>query len=126
MSLASSARIASAVLLALVVSLGCKPQIVAPEPLPVDQLAGALEKAFSSAPAQAKDMATEVAAAVRAQDYAKAQPQLQVLAGLPKLSKEQISVTTRGLVTLNEALQNAQAQGDQKAAQTLQNYRSTK
>jgi hypothetical protein len=97
-----------------------------PTPLPVAELPAALEKAFRVAPAEAKDMAGQVVALVRAQDYSKAHPQLMALGAAPKLTREQLDVTARGLVTLNELLQAAQAQGDQKAAETLQTYRINK
>jgi hypothetical protein len=97
-----------------------------PAPLPVAELPAAFEKAFRVAPAEAKDMAGQVVALVRAQDYSKAHPQLLALAAAPKLTPEQLDVTARGLVTLNELLQAAQAQGDQNAAQTLEMYRKTK
>jgi hypothetical protein len=105
---------------------GCKPKDTMPAPLPADQLPAAMQKAFASAPAPAKTAANEVVAAVEAKDYAKALTQLQQLAIMPKLSREQSSVTGRAVITVNELLQAAQAQGDQKAAQTLQNYRSLK
>jgi hypothetical protein len=97
-----------------------------PAPLPVAELPAALEKAFRAAPVEVKDMAGQIVALVRAQDYSKAHPQLLALAATPKLTREQLDVTARGLVTLNELLQAAQAQGDQKAAETLQTYRINK
>jgi len=110
----------------IICGLGCKPKATMPAPLPVAELPTALEKAFRVAPAETKDMAGQVVALVRAQDYSKAHPQLLTLAATPKLTHEQLDVTARGLVTLNEVLQNAQAQGDSNAAQTLEMYRRTK
>jgi hypothetical protein len=122
----SAMRITLALLLFLSCSVGCKPKSTMPVPLPVAELPAALEKAFVAAPAEAKDLSGQVVASVRAQDYAKAHPQLQALAAQPKLNREQLDVAARGLLTLNELLQAAQAQGDQKAAETLQNYRINK
>ena len=115
-----------ALLSLIICSLGCEPKASMPAPLPVAELPGALEKAFRVAPAEAKDLAGQVVALVRAQDYPKAHPQLMALAATPKLTREQVDVTARGLITLNELLQAAQAQGDQKAAETLQTYRINK
>ncbi len=89
-------------------------------PLPLDQLPAALEKAFSKAEPDTKDLAGSVAASVRSQDYAKAYVGLQSLVGKPNLSQEQADVTTRGTLTVHHALQSAQAQGDAAAAQMLQ------
>ena len=122
-------RIIPASLLLLLLAgftLGCEREAVAPTPIPVDQLPGALQSAFSGGSAEAKDLVSQVVAAIQAQDYSKAHPLLQTLSASPNLTKAQIEVTARGLLTVNELLQTAQAQGDQKAAQTLQNYRANK
>ena len=113
-------------LLLLSCGLGCKPKTSTPTPLPVEQLPAALEKAFSEAPAEAKELAGQVIAFIKAQDYSKAHPQMRALAATPNLTPEQLNVTARGLLTLNGLLQSAEAQGDQTAAQALQNYRVTK
>ncbi len=113
-------------LLVLGCGFGCKPKASMPTPLPVEQLPGALEAAFSSAAAETKDLASQVVASVRARDYSKAHPQLQILAATPHLTQEQLTVTARAMLTLNDLLQAAQNQGDQKAAQTLQNYNANK
>jgi hypothetical protein len=89
-------------------------------------LPAALEKAFSKAEPDTKDLAGSVAASVRSQDYAKAYLDLQNLVGKPKLSREQADVTARGMLTVHDALQSAQAQGDAAAAQTLQSHRQNR
>lgn len=85
-----------------------------------------LDKAFAKAKPEAKDLAAQVVAAVQAKDYSKAYLTIQTLAGKPGLTKEQLSVTSRGMLTVSELLQAAQTQGDQKAAQTLKTYRLDK
>ena len=115
-----------ALLLLIICSLGCKPKASMPTPLPVAELPTALEKAFLAAPAEVKDPASQVVSLVKAQDYAKAHAQLVALGTTPKLTREQLEVTARGVLTLNELLQAAQAQGDQNAAQALETYRRTK
>ena len=95
-------------------------------PLPLDQLPAALEKAFTKAEAETKDLADSAAASVRSQDYVKASASLQALLGKPKLSREQTDVTARGMLTVREALEAAQAKGDAAAAQTLQNLQRDK
>jgi hypothetical protein len=95
-------------------------------PLPLDQMPAALEKAFSTAKPGTKELAGSVAASVRSQDYAKALSGLQTLVGEPKLSREQADVTARGMITVHDALESAQASGDAAAAQTLQYNRQNR
>ena len=80
----------------------------------------ALEKAFSKAEPDTKDLAGAVAASVRSQDYAKAVPDLQSLMGKPKLTREQSDVAARGMLAVHQALEEAQEKGDAAASQTLQ------
>ena len=95
-------------------------------PLPLDQLPAALEKAFNKAEPDTKELAGSVAASVRSQDYAKAYLGLQTLVGKPNLSREQADVTTRGTLTVHQALQEAQEKGDAAAAQTLEYQRKNR
>ena len=113
-------------LFALMLGMGCNRQVAPPTPLPIEQLPLALQKAFSKAKPDVKDLANEVAAALQAPDYGKAFNGLQNLLGKPGLTKEQVNVTTRGSLTVNTLLQSAQASGDAKAAQTLKAYRINK
>jgi hypothetical protein len=122
----NTTRIVVLLLLFSVCGFGCKPKALMPAPLPADQLPAALEKAFRTAPAEVKGLADQVIASIKAQNYAKAHPQLQSLAMAPNLNKEQTDVTARGLLTLYGLLQSAEAQGDQKAAEALQQYRANK
>ena len=117
-----NAPITFAVLLLLISGLSCKKDIPPPAPLPADQFAATFDKAFAGAKAETKDLTTQVVTAVQAQDYPKAFEQLQSLTAVPGLNKAQRSVVARALLTVNELLAAAQSQGDQKAAQTIQNY----
>ena len=63
---------------------------------------------------------------MRSQDYAKAYLGLQTLVGKPNLSREQADVTTRGTLTVHDALQLAQEKGDAAAAQTLEYQRKNR
>ena len=110
------------VLLLLICGLGCSKDLPPPAALPADQFAAVFDKAFATAKAETKGLATEVVTAVQAQDYPKAFSQLQYLAAASGLNKEQRNVVASGLLTVNELLAKAQSQGDQKAAQTIQNY----
>ena len=115
-----------AVTLSLGFGSGCDRSSTPPTPLPAAEFPTAFSKAFSSAKPDAKDLATQVVAAVQAQNYSKAFSDLQSLGNLPGLSKEQISVAARGMSTVHTLLQSAGSQGDTKAAETLKVYRSNK
>jgi hypothetical protein len=112
--------------LVLALGAGCNRSTPPPTPLTAEELTSVLETTFSQAAPQARDLATEVVAAVKAQDYSKAFWSVQSLAGVPGLSKEQVKITARATLTISGLLQTAQAQGDAKAAQTLQQHRINK
>jgi len=105
---------------------GCGRKVSPPTPLPVEQLPSAVETAFAKAQPAIKDLATQIVASVKAQDYTKAYSILQNLIVQPGLGKEQIGLLGRVSLTLNTLLQAAQSQGDQKAAATLKSYRINK
>ncbi len=119
-------RILFPLLLVLLAGSGCDRASKPLPPLPLDQLPAALDKAFSKAEAETKDLAGSAAASVRSRDYVKASASLQALLGKPKLSGEQTDVTARGMLTVREALEAAQAAGDAAAAQTLQHLQRDK
>jgi hypothetical protein len=116
-------RILFFLLLVLMADSGCDRASKPLPPLPLDQVPAALEKAFSKAEPDTKDLARSVAASVRSQDYAKAYADLQSLIGKPKISREQSEVAARGMLAVHQALEEAQEKGDAAAAQTLQNNR---
>ena len=115
-----------ACLLALTLGVGCNRTVPPPTPLTAEELPGVLEKTFSTAKPQAKELATQVVTSVQAQDYSKAFWAIQTLAGVPGLNKEQANITARATLTINGLLQTAQTQGDAKAAATLKQYHDTK
>jgi len=115
-----------AVLLGLAFGAGCNRSTPPPTPLSVQELPAALEKAFSKAKPDVKDLANQVVAAVQAQDYSKAFLTIQNLASRPGLTKDQVSVTSRATLTVNSLLQAAETKGDKQAAQTLKVYRADK
>lgn len=118
--------IALAVLFAVAFGVGCNRSSPPPTPLSVQEMPAALEKAFSKAKPEIKDMANQVVAAVQAQDYSKAFQAVQNLANQPGLTKDQGLVASRAALTVNDLLQAAEIKGDKKAAQTLKNYRVDK
>jgi len=115
-----------AFLFALSLGVGCNRNVPPPTPLTAEELPGALEKAFSTAKPEAKDLATQVVTSLQAKDYSKAFSGIQALPSVPGLTKEQVNITARATLTINELLQAAQVQGDAKATQTLQQHRINK
>ncbi len=82
---------------------------------------GVFEKMYGSA-----RTADQIVAAVQAQDFSKAFNGLQSLVGKPDITKEQASVLSRALLTVNNQLQAAQAKGDVKAAETIRVHNAKK
>jgi hypothetical protein len=115
-----------AFLLLLPMVQGCKKPDGPPPPISLEQLPAALEKAFAKAKPEAGEPLTTLQGALREKDFSKALMAMQAIAALPGLNKEQANVAAAGLVSINNALQEAQSQGDQNAAKTLQTYRATK
>lgn len=117
---------APALFLVLAVGLGCNRTTPPPTPLTAEELPGALEKAFSNARPQAKEQATLVVTSVKGRDFPKAFSTIQALITEPGLSKEQVNIAARAMITISGMLQEAQAQGDPKAAAAVNQYRETK
>ncbi|MEO6036386.1 MAG: hypothetical protein ABIQ35_14125 [Verrucomicrobiota bacterium] len=119
-----------ALLLALIVPLffisGCDSGNEVPVPLPLNELAATMDKAFSKAKTGTKSLATQVVSAVQAKDYSKAFLDLQALIGAPDLTKQQANVAGRALLTVNSLMQTAETQGDAKSAETMRIYRQNK
>ena len=113
-------------LLPLLFGVGCDQSSAPPTAMAVEELPAVFAKAFSQAKPEAKELANQIVASVQAKDYSKSYLDLQSLLGRPDLTKQQVSVTSSALLTVNALLQAAQAQGDAKAAETIKIYRDTK
>jgi hypothetical protein len=113
-------------LFVLAVGMGCNRTTPPPTPFTAEELPGALDVAFSKAKPQAKELATLVVASVKARDFAKAFSSIQALVAVPDLTKEQLNAASRATITVSGLLQEAQAQGDAKAAAAVKLYRETK
>lgn len=117
---------APALALVLAVGLGCNRTTPPPTPFTAEELPGAMEKAFSTAKPQTKELATLVVASVKGRDFAKAFSTIQALVAEPGLTKEQVNIAARATITVSGLLQEAGAQGDAKAAAAVKLYRETK
>lgn len=85
-----------------------------------------LSKTFGGASAEAKALADEAAAALKAQEDAKAFIQLNALAARQDLSREQRAAAAESMLTVNKRLSEAAARGDKDAAKLVEEYRSSK
>jgi len=116
----------SLLLLLLLGVAGCDRTSAPPAPLALDQIPAVLKKTFEKAKPEAKDLVGQIVTAIQAPDYTKAYFQLQELASKPGLNKEQQSVASRAVLTVNGLLQSAESKGDVQAAETLKTYRVNK
>ena len=112
-------------LLAILVA-SCDKASTPPEPIAVVELPGALGKTFATAKPEIKELVSKLNDSLKAQNYPKAYGEIQALAATSGLNKEQSTLMARGVLCLNTALQNAQASGDAKAAETLRHQRANK
>ena len=106
----------------LSVLAACNRSSAPPPSLTAQELPGALTTAFGKASPEAKALAEQVVARVQGQDYTRAFAAVQRLAAMPGLTREQLTLASRAMLTVSELLQSAQSQGDAKAAQTLNRY----
>jgi hypothetical protein len=97
-----------------------------PKALAAEQVPGAVETAFKDAPAEAKTAAKEVVESLQGKDEVKAFFELQNLSSRSDLTPEQRQTAARSMLSVNERLRAAGANGDQRAADALQSYRSSK
>jgi hypothetical protein len=85
-----------------------------------------LSKSFGGASPEAKALADEAAAALKAQEDAKAFIQLNALAARQDLSREQRAAAAESMLTVNKRLSEAAARGDKDAAKLVEEYRAGK
>ncbi len=85
-----------------------------------------MSKSFAGASAETKALADEAAAAIKAQEDAKAFIQLNALAARQDLSREQRAAAAESMLTVNKRLSEAAAKGDKDAAKLVEEYRSSK
>jgi hypothetical protein len=126
MTLLRLKTIAFALLLPLLFGLGCDRSSAPPAPLSAAEMPAAITKAFSKAKPEITAASDQIVAAVQSQDYSTAFNALNAIMAQGSLTKEQAAVANRALFTVNNLLQEAQAKGDTKAAETRRVYNATK
>lgn len=115
----------AALALALLAS-GCgEPETAVEQPIPAEQVPSRVEEAFRGASPAVVAEADAVVTSVREEDPS-ALEKLRQLSVRPDLTPEQRAVAGRSMYSLLARLQAAETNGNQKAAEALQQYRSTK
>jgi len=109
-----------AVTLTVGVFTGCNQSTAPPSPLAADQIPVELQKAYSKAKPEFKDVVQKIGSALQEKDYPGAYGGIQILFNATEGTKQQRSVTARAMLTINQLLQDAQAKGDTKAAAAIQ------
>ncbi len=107
-------------------ALGCSRNPGPPPPLPAEQIAPEMQKAFAKAGTEVKDLIGEIERALQSKDYTAAYQRLQMISRMPDSTPEQRMITARASLTLTALLQAAEAQGDEKAATALKLQRSSR
>ena len=91
-----------------------------------EQAKEAIQQAFAGAPSDVKAMVGDVEAAMKANEDAKAFLQLGNLSARADLTAEQRGAAAQAMLTVNQKLSAAAANGDRDAAALLDSYRSSK
>ena len=120
-------KVISLPVLAIVLALtsGCEGNNP-PKAISLDQIPAELEKAFAAAKGETKELSNLAITSVQSKDLPKAALTLNALAGRPDVSMNQARTTSSAFTTVNAALREAEAKGDQKAAEALQIQRVNK
>ena len=116
----------SVLLLAGVILFGCSRNAGPPPPLAADKIPIELPKAFNKAGQEAKDLVAKVISSLQTKDYPTAYEAVQALGAVPDTTEQQRSFATRATLTIYGLLQEAQAQGDDKAAAAIRYHQMSK
>ncbi|SPE62762.1 exported hypothetical protein [Verrucomicrobia bacterium] len=104
------------ILTGLLLLAGCKPANRAPEPLPAEQIPAVMQRAFAAAKPEAKQLIDQALQSLGSKDYPGAYQALQAVSAAPEVTKAQLLVSARAMLTINELLKSASASGDQSAS----------
>ncbi len=116
----------SVLLLVTFLTCGCGEATRPPKAISFDKIPAELQKAFASAPGDAKELSGLAITAVKSKDVSKAAAALDALARRPDLDKIQSRTVAGAVMTINAALLEAESKGDTEAAETLNARRRTK
>jgi predicted small lipoprotein YifL len=115
-----------ALTITLTALVGCGRNSGPPPALPAEKIAAEFNKVFAKAPQMAKELAVGVTSSLEKKDFAGAYQAVQVLIGVPDLTKEQQMTATRAMLTITTLTQAAGAAGDQNAAAALRSLRESR
>lgn len=110
----------------LILVSGCSKDPGPPPPLAADRIPPELERVYNKANAETKDLVTKVSTGLQTKDYATSYDAIQALIARQDATKEQRALSVRAMLTIYGLLQEAQSQGDEKAAAALRYHQSTK
>ena len=113
-------------LLTMFLAAGCSDTEQPPTAIAMEQIPAELEKAFTSAKGDTKELSGLVVTAVQGKEFSKASMAVDALARRPDLSKIQSRTATGAAMTINAVLLQAESKGDPQAAKTLEIRRNTK
>lgn len=102
--------------LGLFLVAGCKPHNAAPAPLAVEKIPGAMRNSFAQAGPDTKQAVEKMLAALQETNYPAAYQAGQAVSASPGITSKQMLLTQQALLTINELLKQASAQGNQDAS----------
>jgi hypothetical protein len=105
---------------------GCSKEYEVPKALTVAELPTALEKAFSSAATERKELVDRSIGALKEGKLPNALMVIESLCAIPDLTPTQRAVASRAVLTLNQELQSAAGKGDKSAEQFQKLRQSSK
>jgi hypothetical protein len=113
--------------LAVLLACGChRGDQSALTPLPVEQIPPVIEKSFAKADEETKAAASRIAADTQSHDAPAAFTEIQNMWARPGLTLEQKIALNRAQHAVSQQLSDAAQNGDDRAAETLHHYLSTK
>lgn len=114
-----------ALLVVCFAAIGCREK-GPPPPLAAENIPAEFEKGFRKAKPSVKELATQVVTALQAKDYPAAHAAAHQLCAAPEATDAEKRLAVGAMLTITTLLQEAQAQGDQKAAEVLTSQKKFK
>lgn len=98
------------------IAAGCKPKTEPPAPLALEQIGPEMRRAFANSQPETKALVEAMLAALQSTNYPDAYQSGEAVNRATGITREQLLITSRALLTVNALLQQARAQGDQGAS----------
>lgn len=110
----------------LTISTGCSEDPKHLPELSINQIAEGAPEAFRGAPAEIGQMAADAANAIAAEDHPTAWAHLQALQASPDLTPAQRDFVAQSIAAVSQALEAAEAAGNEAAQQLREFHRANK